>query len=207
MIHNKKFYTQLNGQKSGMTREITNGLQQGTVTAPTLFNIYNADLPQLFEILTSTDTKTIQFADDLIIYIEGKNIKKLQDQLQKLYNQTQDYYNTWKLKINARKCETILFRRKIKNQGKTYRNTYKAFQIRDTNTNTNIPHKDTVKYLGVHIDKLVHFNEHINTQLQQAAKAFQANGRIFYSKILNKRIKTICYLLLIRPIVAYGGPI
>ena len=50
-------------------------------------------------------------------------------------------------------------------------------------------------------------NKHIQTQLEKARKSFFANSRIFYSDYLFPKIKIICYMLLIRPILTYGCPI
>ena len=110
MLQNKKFYTSLNNVNSNQTLSLADGLQQGTVTAPDLFNFYNSDIPNLFGIPESEDTKVLFFADDLIIYIKGKNVLKLQDSLQNLFDKINNYYHTWKLKINPLKCEIILFR-------------------------------------------------------------------------------------------------
>ncbi|XP_012148653.2 uncharacterized protein LOC100877339 isoform X1 [Megachile rotundata] len=170
MIHGKKFFTECNGAQSDLTLQLKNGLQQGTVTAPILFNFYNSELPQLFGLPSSQSIKTIQFADDLVIYIEGKNVQKLQEQLQKLFDQIQDYYKTWKLKINPSKSETILFRKKIKSQSQAFRSSYKNFHI--SANGTKIPHRRVVRYLGVYFDDLLYLNNHVNIQLEKARKAF-----------------------------------
>ena len=70
-----------------------------------------------------------------------------------------------------------------------------------------IRNKTVVKYLGVNIDQYLYFNNHITIQLDKARKAFMLLNRLFFSKHLNSRVKVICYLTLVRPILTYGGPI
>ena len=50
------------------------------------------------------------------------------------------------------------------------------------NTIEPVPHKNTVKYLGVYLDNLLRLNKHIDAQLDKTNKAFHSNCRIFYNK-------------------------
>lgn len=77
----------------------------------------------------------------------------------------------------------------------------------DSGAIINIPHKKIGRYLGLNIDYLLRFHQHIDIQLLKAKKAFKANSRIFYNRNLTKKAKVICYLLLIRPILSYAAPI
>ncbi|KAK0163926.1 hypothetical protein PV328_002611 [Microctonus aethiopoides] len=56
-------------ETSDTTLYIKEGLQQGTATSPILFNIFNADTINLFELNNNNDTYSIAFADDLIVYV------------------------------------------------------------------------------------------------------------------------------------------
>lgn len=127
-----------------------------------------------------------------------KIFDKLKTNLQEALNNIANFYNTRKLKINPMKCETILFRNIIKTQGSNFKKKYKNFNIKFKDTI--IPHNNTVKYLGVYLDKLLYPNEHLEIQLNKAKKAFQIYNRLFYSKHLSKRVKVLCYMTLVRPI-------
>ena len=139
---------------------IENGLQQGTVNSPLLFCIYNNDLLNLFNLNTSTHKRSIAFADDLIIYVIGHKTKTIRTELQELFNKISDYYHTWKLKINASKCEIILFRPMTSKIGPAEREHVRKFHLKEKANEENlIPHKNCVKYLGVNIDEKLNYKQ------------------------------------------------
>ena len=76
MLNNKCF--QVYDGKSISSRKflIVNGLQQGTVNAPILFNLYIHDLLNKIE-------NIIGFADDIVIYHSDDKIEKINEKLQK----------------------------------------------------------------------------------------------------------------------------
>lgn len=211
MLHNKKFFVTHGQQRSSKLFEIKNGLQQGTVNSPVLFSIFISDLLQMYELNINNLKSAIAFADDLLIYIRGNKVSKIQIALQEIFNKIQDYFHTWKLKLNVNKCETILFRpyiSQISDANYDVRKYSGKFHIRDAkNPETKIPHKNTVRYLGIHLDFKLSYTEHARIQIEKAQKAFLSHKRLFYSKDLDKRIKILCYKLLIRPILSYGCPI
>ncbi|XP_074112931.1 uncharacterized protein LOC141536352 [Cotesia typhae] len=210
MIHDKTFIIWDGTNFTNTTFKILEGLQQGTVNSPTLFSIYFSTLLSLFD-LNKDDLKAIAFADDLVVYLPGKSPLKIQDGLQKLLNKIDKFMQTWNLRINYTKCETIVFRRSTHFLTKGSRPGLNTFTLKGTNPGTdtvvNIPHKSIVKYLGVHLDDKLRLNKHINIQLNKASAALKANRSLFYCKHLTSRAKIICHQLLIRPIITYASPI
>lgn len=211
MLCNKKFIIWDGSTTTNNTYNLKEGLQQGTVTSPVLFNIFNASILNLFDLNTNNDTHSIAFADDLIVYVAGKRPIDIQDRLQKLVDKINGLYQIWNLRINPEKCETILISKTTHNFSRAMRIGKNVFNITATKPDSgaliNIPHKKIVRYLGLNIDYLLRFHQHIDIQLLKAKKAFKANSRIFYNRNLTKRAKVICYLLLIRPILSYAAPI
>lgn len=208
MITERSFITTLGRNTSSLEFKIKNGLQQGTVNSPILFNIYTSDVLKLFSSNTEHETNTIAFADDLILYYAHKWPSVIQNKLQDVFDRITLYYKSWKLKINANKCETILFRPDLAGANRNIRKHYKTFHLKENkNSELKIPHRNVVKYLGVYVDDRLKYNIHVENQLVKARKAFQIHKRLFYSKALISKIKIICYLLLIRPILTYGCPI
>ncbi|OXU18294.1 hypothetical protein TSAR_016327, partial [Trichomalopsis sarcophagae] len=131
MIFGKKFITNINNVESKKTFEITRGLQQGTVNSPTLFNIFNSSILNLFEVnKENSSLYAIAFADDLIILTAGHSIELVQQKLQDLYVKIKKFYNNWNLEINPSKCETILFRNPINpRMNKGIRKGWRSFRI------------------------------------------------------------------------------
>ncbi|CAL7937382.1 unnamed protein product [Xylocopa violacea] len=211
MLHDKKFYVTNGQHTSSRAFGIENGLQQGTVNSPVLFNIFISDLLRLYGVNNGDNKMTIAFADDLLIYIRHNKVSKLQIQLQEIFNKLQDYFQTWKLKVNINKCETILFRpyiSHISDANRDVRTHAAKFHIHDnSNANDKIPRKDIVRYLGLHLDFKLNYNDHILIQIAKAQKSFLSHKRLFYSKDLDKCVKILCYKLLVRPILTYGCPI
>ena len=54
-----------------MVFQVKNGLQQGTVNSPILFNIYMSNILELFELNKTKDKGALAFADNVIVYISG----------------------------------------------------------------------------------------------------------------------------------------
>lgn len=111
------------------------------------------------------------------------------DKLQGIFERIHSYYHSWKLNINITKCETILFRPSLLSAAnRDLKRFYKTFTIRESLPNGQpIPHKKYLKYLGIHIDEKLKFNNHIDIQLTKARKAFLIHKRLFHSKYLHQK--------------------
>ncbi|XP_076660758.1 uncharacterized protein LOC143364146 [Halictus rubicundus] len=211
MVHNKNFQVVEGTNTSPSKFKVRNGLQQGAVNSPILFSLYISDLLNLYDLNDDNKRGAIAYADDLLIYISDNKPSILQTKLQDLFDKIQNYFDSWKLKINTNKCETILFRPYISTNSDAngdVRKNARHFHLRDNrDANIQIPHKKVVRYLGVHLDFKLNYIDHVNTQIIKAQKAFAANKRLFYSKELDATVKILCYKTLIKPIIFYGFPI
>lgn len=206
MICKRSFITAAGELTSSKEFSLRNGLQQGTVNSPILFNIFTCNVLKLFNPNAEYPIQSIAFADDLIIY--HRQPSKIQDKLQDSFERINSYYHLWKLNINTMKCETIFFRPNLTYANKNVRRCYKTFKIKENiNSDQTIPHKNYVRYLGIYLDDKLKFNNYTDNQLLKARRAFLAHKKLFYSKHLHQRIKIICYQLLNRPIITYGYPI
>lgn len=76
MMQNRTFVTVSNTAQSSISFNIEEGLQQGTVNSPLLFNIYNADILNLFSLNARNNNYAIAFADDLLVYCAEEQPKK-----------------------------------------------------------------------------------------------------------------------------------
>ena len=74
MMESRRFFVVLNGKKSRWRRQ-RNGLPQGSVLAPMLFNIYTNDQP------VHADTRSFIYADDLCIASQGNYFNNIEASL------------------------------------------------------------------------------------------------------------------------------
>ena len=215
MITNKTFVVYDGLLISLIIFTILEGLQQGTVNSPRLFNFFTKAVlvrPELKPVNVQEPGLTVNklaFAGDLIVYVTGKRVKNIQNALEITVNKIYNFYSLWNLRINIEKCETIIFRRKFGKVCMNNRAEIRNFVIsikRNDGAYINVENKKSVKYLGVHLDYMARMNNHVKNQLKKAEKAFNSNKRIFYNKMLEPRAKVICYQLLVRPIITYAAP-
>lgn len=208
MIIGNFFYTWDGKLLSKDSFIIQEGLQQGRVLSPILFNVYDCDTNSAAD-LESDGVNSNSFADDRVIYVADNSADKIINKLQDRKNKINEHYLKWNLKINGSKSEVIFFRRPCQNLKISQYNRIKAakFNVRDQyGTLTEIPVKKTVKYLGVTFDHLIHLTKHHKIQLEKARTAIKSNSRIFYNNNLSIKAKLICYQLLIRPLITYAAP-
>lgn len=195
MIKNKKFIINFNGICSKKTFLINEGLQQGTVCSPILFNIFTANLLKKL-------SNSLAFADDILLYHSSNKIENIIDQLQNDALYIKKYCEDWNMSINWNKCECILFHINIRDASRDTRKNYKEFKIKIDNIV--IQPKKYIKYLGIYLDSKLNYKEHMEQQMQKAKSIFNMTCRLFYSKALDRKVKLIAYQTLIRPILTYG---
>jgi len=195
MIKGKEFVVSADGVTTEIKFKIKEGLQQGTVNAPLLFNIYTAELLRKLD-------NAIAFADDVVIYCSDAKITKIEQQLTNQCNIAKKFLDERKLALNVAKCESILFHINIRDASRDTRTYYKKFNIKIDQQVIN--RKQIIKYLGVHLDEKLKFDKHVDIQIKKAKEAFNKTWRLFYSYALHPSIKVIAYQTLIRPIITYG---
>ena len=102
MVGNGSFIlTTGNGQRSRL-RRIKNGVPQGSVLAPLLFNIYTSDLP-------TTISRKYAYADDLAIMHADRDWQAVEGVLTKDMATLGEYLQTWKLKLSTAKTVSAVF--------------------------------------------------------------------------------------------------
>lgn len=79
--------------------ELYQGVPQGTILGPLLFNLYVNDLQEV----TTGTCKIIQYADDTIVYAIGENIDEAITELESSLRRISSYYKSNKLKVNPEK--------------------------------------------------------------------------------------------------------
>ena len=85
MLENRLFFVELGGKKSRW-RRLKNGLPQGSVLAPLLFNIYTNDQPR------SEGTSCFMYADDLAVAAQDSDFSAVEETLSNALNELTLYY-------------------------------------------------------------------------------------------------------------------
>ena len=102
LIRNTSFTFSIGDSKQSRLRRLRNGLPQGSVLAPLLFNIYTYDLP-------STISQKYAYADDLALMHTSKDWKTLEGTLSQDVTTLSAYLQTWTLKLSHTKTVTTAF--------------------------------------------------------------------------------------------------
>ena len=102
MLESRRFFVVLNGKKSRWRRQ-QNGLPQGSVLAPMLFNIYTNDQP------VHADTRSFIYADDLCIASQGNDFNDIEASLTSALSTMTTYYDTNQLRANPSKTQVCAF--------------------------------------------------------------------------------------------------
>ena len=102
MLENRRFFVVLNGKKSRWRRQ-RNGLPQGSVLAPMLFNIYTNDQS------VHADTRSFIHTDDLCIASQGNGFNNIEASLGSSLSDMTTYYQKKQLRANLSKTHVCVF--------------------------------------------------------------------------------------------------
>jgi len=102
-LSNRYICVRVNGCLSGF-KYVDNGVPQGSVISPTLFNIAVSDLPNKI-----TKVKITQSADDICIWKTNRNIKFLFKHVQSELYEIEKWCKQWGFRLSAPKSVGILF--------------------------------------------------------------------------------------------------
>ena len=103
-MKDRSFQTSVDSQQSTV-RPIGAGVPQGSVLGPVLYNIFTSDFPQP----ESADVKMATYADDVVIFTHGINIRTMESKLSRFMKDLHSYYLSWGVRINTDKSEVLTF--------------------------------------------------------------------------------------------------
>ena len=155
--------TKVNGSYSTW-RELLNGVPQGSILGPLLFNIFINDV---FFFLKNT--KIANFADDNTTYTVENDIMELLKTLESETFSVLNWFRINEMKPNQDKCHLLVADIDHKYY---YSNSYVYLE------NAFLESEDSVKLLGIKIDKNLNFKEHITSLLKEGNNKLHALMRI-----------------------------
>ena len=144
-VRNRSFTLITGDSKQSRLRRLINGVPQGSVLAHLLFNIYTYDLPSMI-------FRKFAYADNLALLHSSGNWKDLEGTLSQDMSTLSAYLQTWRLKFSHTKTMTAAFHlnnREAKRELKIY------------NNGRLLPFCPTPTYLGVKLDRLLTFRDHV----------------------------------------------
>ena len=150
MLSNRKFRVFV-GENSSSFKYLNNGLPQGSVLAPLLFNLYVSDLP-------ITKCRKFIYADDLALAVQHSEFVDLEMDLKDDVQVMVDYFTKWRLCPNPQKTEVSCFH--LNNQKKKQ-------ELHVEMNGLQLKHNFNPVYLGVTLDTSLTYNLHADKVKQK----------------------------------------
>jgi len=144
MLSGRMFKVLLGNNESPLKR-LKDGLPQGSVLAPLLFNVYTADLPQ-------TRSRKFIYADDIALATQNKDLGRTESVLSQDLETMKRYFDSWKLKPNPGKTEVACFH---------LNNRLSNYKLNVTFGGKQLQHNEHPRYLGVSLDRTLTFKNHL----------------------------------------------
>ena len=145
IISNRSFTLKTSDGQVSRLRRLKNGVPQGSVLAPTLFNIYLSDLPP-------TTSSKYAYADDLALLYSGRSWTTVENTLSTDMDVFAKYLRTWRLKLSSAKTTATPFTLNTKEAHR---------QLTVKLDGSTLPCNPTPTYLGVKMDRQLTFKQHI----------------------------------------------
>ena len=167
---------------------IENGVPQGSVIIPFLFNIAINDLPECLD-----NVQVSQYADDIAIWKSNRNIPYLEKKIQQNINNINNWCEKWGFKLSIPKAIAVLFTHN--------KNTKISIHIQ----NHIIQGLPSAKFLGIIFDSKLTWEQHIENIINECKKRLNLL-RCICGNSWGTDCKTLYqfYNALIKPVLEYG---
>lgn len=186
-LKSRTFQVKIGSCRSAKT-PITAGVPQGGVLSPKLYNIYSSDIPRVFG-----NAKIFTYADDTAVLAHSRNLNLGRRYLQSATDSILEWMEKWKIKVNPKKTQAIVFSRKA------------ALPSDQLEINgEEIPWSNKVKYLGVIFDRKLTWKDHIEEiKRKTTLKNIQLHPLMARKSKLSLDNKLRLYKMVIVPSILY----
>ena len=175
-------------------RKVKQGVPQGGVLSPILFNLYMCQFP-----LPPGKMKAITYADDTNILNSGRDIQKLCEETNKYLDEVADWFANRDLQISPGKSMATLF---------TTFNNEMSIDLPIFIKGAKVPTVNQPTYLGIKFDNLITFRHHselIKGRVQERNNILKALAGTSWGQDKETIVST--YKAISQSIINYGSPI
>lgn len=193
----RKFFVCLNNTIRSSIKSIHAGVPQGSVLGPLLYILFTYDIPNSPNI----QSKMQLYADDTILFCSSYSSFQCSVRIQSHLNTIADYFKRWNICINTAKTQLVYFVPHLKYSNKLN----KSVPVYIEGQLVNIV--DSIKYLGIRINKTLSFKDHVKDIRSKASLAFRVLFPFLCrDSVLDSHNKLLIYKLYIRPLITYAAP-
>ena len=153
MISQRRFHVHIGGKKS-RCRTLINGVPQGSVLAPLLFNLYTHDIPP-------TTSKKYIYADDIALMTCHKGFPEIERVLSQDTDTIRTYFTNWRLKLYTTKTVSSMFH---------LANRKADYELNVSACGEKLRFESTPKYLGVTLDRTLSYKQHLTDVSSKVTK-------------------------------------
>jgi hypothetical protein len=167
--------------------DIQAGVPQGSILGPILYAVYTSDLPQTVDVTICT------YADDTALLASDRNPLTASGKLQRGLDDVTEWLQRWRIKASTTKSVQVTFSLKKGNCPPV------------SLDNAILPHTDSVRYLGLHLDRRLTWKNHIKAKREELNIRFKTlywlTGRNSKLSVDNK---LLIYTSILKPSWMYG---
>ncbi|GBP22157.1 Probable RNA-directed DNA polymerase from transposon X-element [Eumeta japonica] len=162
---------------------------------------YVNDIPR-----PSNGVQLALFADDTALYLRGSNFRDTTPRLRRAIDELIRWLRLWRIKCKVNPEKSAAIRFNYSKHKKKFTVPYNAPTLRIDNAQ--IPRQHNYKYLGVTLDKHLHFRDHV-ARVSKLTKFYQSRqfGKIGRKSKMSLRNKRTLYLMCIRPVMTNTCPV
>ncbi|KAJ3615090.1 hypothetical protein NHX12_018658 [Muraenolepis orangiensis] len=145
MLSNRSFILRTSDGQRSRLRRLRNGVPQGSVLSPLLFNIYIHDLPE-------TTSRQYGYADDLAIMLRRTTWSAVEQGLNQDMGILAAYLRKWRLQLSTGKTVSAAYH---------LCNREAKRELSVSVDNKRLEHQLAPKYLGVRLDRTLSYKQHL----------------------------------------------
>jgi hypothetical protein len=177
-------------------RRVTKGCPQGSCCGSGFWNLlYNS----LLQLVFTSHSKAIAFADNLIILTKGGSIVEAENYMNLELRKISEWAHNNKLKFNEHKSKVMLMSRRKRKEKK---------EIEIYLSNKILKQVYSIKYLGIIFDSKITFRDHVSYVEEKCRKlifTLLKSAKVIWG-LKHEALKTI-YTGGILPLILYGAPL